>query len=152
MIRTDIEPLIGMVSGATVLHGYSHTILGALLIALISVMLTPRIARPLLTRWNWEVHHYGLDWLTQATVIPPSALWSGALWGTFSHIALDATMHADMRPLAPFSNANPWMGLLEHDAVYAYCALAIVIGSVAWLLRRWWEHRHSLPDSSHAEN
>jgi membrane-bound metal-dependent hydrolase YbcI (DUF457 family) len=35
----------------------------------------------------------------------------GAIAGTYSHVVLDSLLHADMRPFAPFSAANPLLGL-----------------------------------------
>lgn len=34
--------------------------------------------------------------------------WWGAFWGAISHIALDMLVHADMSPLAPFVQGNPF--------------------------------------------
>ena len=59
----DIEPLVGMLRGAAVLHGPTHTYLGAVPIALATAGLAPWLCRPLLRRWNREVQHHRVAWL-----------------------------------------------------------------------------------------
>jgi membrane-bound metal-dependent hydrolase YbcI (DUF457 family) len=61
----------------------------------------------------------------------------GAFFGSLSHVALDSLMHHDIHPLAPFSQANPLMGLVSHDGVYQLCAIAGVLGAVAWAAMQW---------------
>lgn len=136
-IAMDIEPGIGMLTGADVLHGPTHTILGALVIACLVMLIAPSVCNFLQYRWNKEVIHYKLPWLVQSEALPKSALISGAFFGTLSHVALDSLMHHDMHPLQPFSTANPLLGLISHDAVYQLCAIAGVLGIAAWLAMKW---------------
>ena len=68
-VAMDIEPGIGMIAGAEVLHGPSHTIGGALVIALLVMLVAPSICSFLLRRWNKEVMHYKLPWLQDALPI-----------------------------------------------------------------------------------
>ena len=66
-----------------------------------------------------------------------SAVATGAFFGTLSHVAVDALIHADMRPFAPLASSNPLLGVVAHDTVYSACAAAAVVGSLVWLARRW---------------
>lgn len=127
-VAMDIEPGIGMLTGADVLHGPTHTILGALVIACLVLLIAPSVCNFLQKRWNKEVIHYKLPWLVQCGALPKNAVISGALFGTLSHVALDSLMHHDMHPLLPFSEANPLLGLVSHDGVYQLCAIAGEIG------------------------
>ena len=136
-IAMDIEPGIGMLTGADVLHGPSHTVVGALLIACLVMLIAPSVCNFLQHRWNKEVIHYKQPWLVQSEALPKSAVISGALFGTLSHVALDSLMHHDMHPLMPFSKANPLLGLITHDGVYQLCVIAGVLGAVAWLAMKW---------------
>jgi hypothetical protein len=136
-IAMDIEPGIGMITGAEVLHGPSHTILGALVIALLVTLVAPGICNFLLRRWNKEVMHYKLPWLQEALPVSKVAVIVGALIGTFSHILLDSLMHYDIRPFSPFSDANPLLELMTHDGVYQLCAIVGVLGAIAWLGMKW---------------
>ena len=47
-VAMDIEPLVGMLRGAAVRHGPTHTYLGAVPIALATAVLAPWLCRPLL--------------------------------------------------------------------------------------------------------
>ena len=135
-VAMDIEPGVGMLTGADVLHGPTHTILGALVIAYLVTLIAPSICNYLLRRWNKEVTHHRLSWLVQPG-ISKTAMTVGAFFGSLSHVALDSLMHHDIRPFAPFSQANPLMGLVSHDALYQPCAIAGVAGAVTWVAMQW---------------
>jgi hypothetical protein len=132
-IAMDVEPGIGMLLGWEVLHGQSHTVLGALLIACLVAWIAPLICTPILQRYNHEVRHYKQDWLEEPPQMDKYAVWAGALFGTFSHIVLDSLMHHDIHPLAPFSDTNPLMDLVTHDGVYQWCVLMGAVGCAWWL-------------------
>jgi len=109
-VAMDIEPGVGMLTGADVLHGPTHTLLGALLIAYLVMLISPSICDYLLKKWNREVTHHKLVWLVQPEVVPRTAVITGAFFGTLSHVFLDSLMHLDIHPLQPFSSGNPMMG------------------------------------------
>jgi hypothetical protein len=136
-IAMDIEPGIGMLIGADVLHGPTHTILGALAIACLVVLISPGICRLLLRTWNKEVRHHKLDWLAEPEAVPRMAVVAGAFYGTLSHVFLDSLMHHDIHPLAPFSQANPLRDLVSHDGVYQLCMVMGVIGALIWVTLKW---------------
>lgn len=135
-IAMDIEPGIGMLRGAEVLHGATHTILGALVIASLVMLVAPFVCVRLIAKWNKEVVHYGLPYLAHSGGVQRTAVIVGAYFGTLSHVALDSLIHHDIRPLLPFSQANPLLGLIDHDVVYRMCAIAGVLGALAWLTIR----------------
>lgn len=136
-VAMDVEPGIGMLTGAAVLHGPSHTVLGALVIACLVMLVAPWVCNLLLRRWNKEVTHYGWTWWVQAETPPKKAVVLGAFFGTLSHVALDSLMHDDIQPLLPFSGSNPLLGLVTYDAVYQACVVASVLGAAAWLSIQW---------------
>lgn len=136
-VAMDIEPGVGMLTGAQVLHGPTHTILGALVIAYLVMLIAPSVCSYLLQRWNKEVVHYKLPWPVQAEAVSKGAVIFGAFFGTLSHVALDSLMHPDIQPLLPFSQANPLIGLVTHDEVYQLCTVAVVLGAVAWVVVKW---------------
>ena len=136
-IAMDIEPGVGMFLGSEVLHGPSHTVGGAFLIACIVALIAPRICDPLLRRFNRELIHYKQYWLLEPESLNRTAVLSGAFFGTFSHIVLDSLMHHDIHPLAPFSTANPLLDLVSHDGVYQLCTVLSVVGAVLWLVSKW---------------
>lgn len=139
-VAMDIEPGVGMLTGAEVLHGPTHTILGALVIAYLVMLIAPSVCSYLLRKWNKEVTHHRLPWLVQSETTSKTAVAVGAFFGTLSHVALDSLMHHDIHPMSPFSQANPLMGLVSHDGVYQLCAIAGVLGAVAWVAMQWFGH------------
>lgn len=141
-IAMDIEPFIGMIRQSDILHGLTHTLIGAIIIGVFVAFASPSICRPLLRRYNREVASYKLDWLSEPTEPTHFAIWSGALWGTLSHIILDSFMHDDIQPFAPFSGINPLLHVIAHDDVYQLCSALGTAGCTAWLLTKWLR-RHS---------
>ena len=133
----DIEPGVRMVLGDATLHGWSHTWLGAAAIGAITVPLARPLAQRIVIRWNREVRHYGQAWLAVEDRVGWRSIAVGAFWGTLSHVLLDSLMHADMLPGAPFTQANPVLGLVAHDTVYDAMAVSAVVGALVWLLRKY---------------
>jgi hypothetical protein len=128
-VLMDIEPLIGILRGWEVLHGYTHTLPGALAIGTIAGI----IGRPIseLALRLLRIGHPPFTW---------AASFAGAYVGTFSHIALDAVMHADIRPFWPLLDGNPWLGAVSietlHLACYALGALGLLLVGGQALVRR----------------
>jgi membrane-bound metal-dependent hydrolase YbcI (DUF457 family) len=126
-VLIDVEPLYYMMTGQFWLHRFFHTYIGAALVALATVLLflgARRIARPLSlpNLFQWQ------ELSTRAVVI-------GAFLGTGSHIVFDSVMHADIRPFAPFSDANPLLGIVSLRALHLFCLIAGVLGGVVVLAR-----------------
>ncbi|MCX9158312.1 hypothetical protein OPU71_19480 [Niveibacterium sp. 24ML] len=117
-VLMDIEPGIGMLRGAATLHGYSHTLAGALAIALLCLPFKR------LAEWVFRVR---ISW-RQAAV--------GALLGTFTHILLDALVHDDIRPFWPLSDANPLRGLLGWHETELLCLL-LALAALRWAPHAW---------------
>ena len=67
----------------------------------------------------------------------PIAAWSGVFGGVL-HSVLDGLMHPDVRPLRPFSDANPLYGLVSVRVVYLICIITGLIGAAVLLA---WERR-----------
>jgi len=78
-IAMDIEPLIGMIRGSTVIHGATHTYLAAIFIAIVVAVIAPFICCPVLRRWNRELSFYGLAWLTAAESLSAGPVITGAI-------------------------------------------------------------------------
>ncbi len=133
----DIEPLTGMLRGASVLHGWTHTWLAALIIGGAVALASPPLCRPLLRGWNRETSHHRLPWL--ASPPPPGRAPAviGALTGTLSHVALDSLMHSDMTPLSPWSNTNSLLDLVTIPTLHQGCIVSGVTGLALWLFIQW---------------
>ena len=55
---------------------------------------------------------------------------TGAFLGTFSHIALDAVMHSDIRPWWPFDGGNGLLRVISIDELHVVCWVLGVLGAL----------------------
>ena len=94
-VLIDVEPGYYMLIGQFPLHRFFHTVPGATLVfaATVLIFLSARMIGALPNVLAWK----GLT-VTQVAI--------GAALGVYSHLVLDSIMHVDIRPLAPFSDAN----------------------------------------------
>ncbi len=123
-VLMDIEPGARMILGTPILHGPSHTILGAFLIGAVATL----IGKP--------ISEFALRILSiTSNSIAWSASAAGAFIGTFSHVFLDAIMHADMLPWAPFSESNQLLGLISLTAIHNLCFVLGILGGLIVILR-----------------
>lgn len=136
-VAMDIEPLVGLVRGSSVLHGSTHTYLAALIIALVVAIVSPTVCRPILRRWNRELLFYRFGWLVEPESFAPLPVIAGAFVGTLSHVILDSIMHSDILPLAPWSDANALLGAISIGALHQFCILTGLLGIVGWLFVAW---------------
>ncbi len=135
-VAIDIEPAIAMIRDSGVLHGWTHTYLGATAIGAIVVVLGRPACLAILRRWNRELIRHQLDWLASPEHLSWRAAAAGAFLGAYSHVALDSVMHADMRPLAPFADANALLRFVSFDALHVACAVAGIAGLAGWVALR----------------
>ena len=117
-VLIDIEPGLGLMYGWDVLHGPTHTLPGALAIGALAGVIGRPISESVLKLLR--IAHAPFTW---------TASFAGAFLGTFSHLALDALIHVDIRPWRPFTDANPLYDLLSMTAVYRGCLIAGVVGA-----------------------
>jgi membrane-bound metal-dependent hydrolase YbcI (DUF457 family) len=119
-------------------HRFFHSFLGATLVILPAAMLAllaTRIAR-----------RAGLARGPRPKASLAGAI-IGAAAGAWSHVLLDAIMHDDMKPLAPWSAANPLLGLLSLEQLHNACLVAGAAGVVLLGIRVVTERR----SASHRE-
>jgi len=147
-IVLDIEPLVAMLRGTGVLHGWSHTWLGATVLGAGVALLGGPVCRRLLGIGRKLADREGMTWL-QWPPLRRHALVSGALVGAWSHVALDSVMHHDLHPFSPWSQAQPWLHALGPDALNLGCIGLGVVLTVAWLWRdyRRWTSATPPPDA-----
>lgn len=136
-IAMDVEPLARMYAHSEVVHGPTHSFPGAVLIALFVILLAPFVCRLLISFFNRLAGIFQLEWLMEPERPSNRVLLWSALYGTLSHLLLDAAMHADMKPFYPFSDKNPFLGLLGHEAIYQWCFFLILLGTLAWIAVKW---------------
>ncbi len=123
-VLIDIEPLVRMELGTPILHGYSHTIVGAIAIGALSTVTGKPISEFVL-RWR-KIPHAPISW---------QAAGMGAFIGTLSHVVLDAIVHADVQPWWPIASANQFLGLMGYADMEWWCVALGVVGAVGVALR-----------------
>jgi hypothetical protein len=126
----DLEPLVRIIRGDAVLHGLTHTYLGATVIAAICTVAGRPVCRWLLDR-GWPASDLRfVRWLRgPAAITWPSAA-AGAFTGTYSHVLLDSIMHGDIEPLWPVSAENTLQLVVSIETLHLWCVLSGVFGLV----------------------
>jgi len=128
-IIMDIQPLVVMITGEGHLHGFTHTYMGAVLIAIFSALTGKYLSE------------LGLKILGIARENPITILWwvafVSAFIGSFSHVLLDSIMHADAEPFFPISIANSMHGWLSVGALHKYCLYSGLIGTAIYYAVEW---------------
>jgi membrane-bound metal-dependent hydrolase YbcI (DUF457 family) len=112
----DFESLYNLVRKSPRVHGFFHTFVGAAILALaaalVMFLLLP-ICVPTLRRRDWQL----LLWLI-----------ANSLFATWSHVILDAIMHADVRPFWPLSSHNPLLRIIGLGSLHLFCVVAGFFG------------------------
>ncbi len=137
-VAMDVEPLFHMLNDDAQLHGATHTLLGAGIIG-VGTALWGRIA----IRRAWRLFERWSANAGRPFSITSVQAWASAMIGTFSHVLMDAVMHADMHPFLPFTDANPWLDISCTEHVYLGCVLAGMVGMLLILIRAGFQPEHS---------
>ncbi|AEG02750.1 DUF4184 family protein [Methylomonas methanica] len=137
-VAIDIEPLIRILRHERVLHGFTHTYLGALLFGLFALFIGKITCQWLLRTWNVFLNFKYLRWLQVNSNISWFAASTGAFIGTFSHVLLDSVMHADMQPFWPFSPSNDLLNWVPATWVYLLCSALGVFGLMGLIVIALW--------------
>jgi membrane-bound metal-dependent hydrolase YbcI (DUF457 family) len=91
---------VRMMIGSAILHGFTHTLVGALVIGTLAGAIGKPISERVLYGMNLPCH--GFTW---------TASFVSAYIGTFSHVLLDAVMHWDLL-LFYLSLSKPVLGVM----------------------------------------
>lgn len=130
-IALDIEPLVRLFRSDAILHGYSHTYLGATVIGTGTMLIGKPLGEQSLRYWNKCLNQ-------QQFYIQPKISWLSAAIGSFvgvySHVLLDSLMHRDMHPLAPFSETNHLLEILSIGQLHLLCVMLGLLGLLSIFL------------------
>ncbi len=124
----DIQPLIILINGEGHLHGFSHTYIGATLLAIFSALSGKYLSE------------FGLLLLkVQATPLPIKwwVAFISAFIGTFSHVLLDSIMHSDVQPFYPLSLDNPMLKLISVEMLHKLCLYTGLAGTLLYFAAHW---------------
>ena len=127
-VLTDLEPLYHLLRNEGRVHGFFHTYVGATFTAAIAVGVFAALGRlgarlPALGPF-------------QERELRLPAVAAGAAAGTWSHVLLDSIFHADIRPFAPFSDAQPLVRAISHQAMQVGCVISGSAGLLILVARR----------------
>lgn len=133
-IVMDIQPLIVMLIDEGHLHGFSHTYIGATLLAVFAALSGKYLA-------IIGLYILGLNQDWTLTISWRVALLS-AFIGTFSHVALDSIMHVDIEPFFPLTSHNSLLGLLSVYWLHKVCLYSGLLGGVLYVSIYWWNRKN----------
>jgi hypothetical protein len=120
-IIMDIQPLIVLITGQGHLHGFTHTYIGATLLAVVS-----GLSGKYLSELGLII--IGISKKTNPVKITWWITFVSAFIGTYSHVVLDSIAHVDLEPFSPFNLNNDLYGLLTFDQVHEFCFYSGVVG------------------------
>ncbi|MEH6471219.1 MAG: metal-dependent hydrolase [Halopseudomonas sp.] len=128
-IVMDIQPLIVLVTGEGHLHGFSHTYVGATLLAILSAVTGKYLSQ------------LGL-WVLRIT---PSISTNIAWWvvllsafiGSYSHVFLDSVMHSDVQPFYPITLKNGLWGAVSITMLHKFCVYSGLLGAGIYYFTQW---------------
>ncbi|NOQ64767.1 MAG: hypothetical protein GQ582_09675 [Methyloprofundus sp.] len=121
----DIQPLFVLVTGEGHLHGFSHTYIGATLLAVISALSGKYLAEIGLRIVGISKRDYPLKikwWIA----------FLSAFIGTYSHVVLDSMMHSDVQPFFPWSQENQLLGLITVPQLHQLCLYSALVGAIIY--------------------
>jgi len=129
-IVMDIQPLIVMITGEGHLHGFTHTYVGAVLIAIFSALTGKYLSE------------FGLKIIRiSKSENPISIVWwvvfLSAFLGSFSHVFLDSIMHADVEPFFPVTLGNQFLGLISVPMLHKVCLYSGLVGAAIYYGINW---------------
>jgi len=126
-IVMDIQPLVVLLSGEGHLHGFSHTYIGATLLAIVSAFTGKYLSELclLIIGISKKANPIKFSWLV---------VFICAFIGTFSHVLLDSFMHSDVQPFYPMSLENSFIGILSYDQINKVCLYSGLFGAGIYYL------------------
>lgn len=127
-IVMDIQPLIVLITGEGHLHGFSHTYIGATLLAIISALTGKHLSEIGLFILGVNQEKVNINWLV--TFI-------SAFIGSYSHVAIDSIMHSDIQPLFPITNSNYLLEIIPVSLLHKICIYSGIIGGIMYFAINW---------------
>jgi len=123
-IIMDLQPLFVMITGEGHLHGFSHTYLGATILAILSAL-----SGKYLSEIGLYILGLNKEW---EIVIGWRVTFLSAFIGSFSHVLLDSIMHADVEPFFPLTSTNSIQGIISIEALHQLSIISGIIGGIVY--------------------
>ncbi len=139
----DCETLYNILTRQYPLHRGMHTFIGATAVGFVTGAALAAVVRGLP-----RLRRAADGWVpSMRSEISARGLLIGGMIGGASHPLLDGMMHADIRPFAPWTDANPLLGAVGLGALHLGCMIAGTAGVVLMWMRLNHE-RKSLQDKT----
>jgi hypothetical protein len=126
----DVESGYHLLTGAYPVHTFLHTFVGATIVAIATIAVLGAVER-----WR-RVHRAHNPDGTLRSETSYAAIAAGGAAGSWSHVVLDGVMHGDMRPFAPWSDANPFYRVISVLALHGVC-VAFALVALYVFIRLW---------------
>lgn len=135
-IAIDFEPLYYFFTIGELAHRFFHTIIGASIIAVLSVLIGKPISEFGLKIWNSGLAKEDIRWFGTGLKISYSSAWLGAFIGAYSHLLLDSLMHHDIQPLSPFIETNSLLEAIPLETLHTICWASFGVGMATYIIRK----------------
>jgi membrane-bound metal-dependent hydrolase YbcI (DUF457 family) len=138
-VLIDCETLYYLVKQEYPVHRFFHSFLGATVAASLTTILCLVIVRASAFGFPRLVAQSLASTSTARGEFSSPGILLGCLAGGLSHPFLDGIMHPDVRPFMPWSDYNPFLGLMGVTSLHLACTAAAFFGAVGialWRVRR----------------
>ena len=123
----DLQPLIVILTHHGQTHGITHTLIGAVVLGLVSAVSGKYLLELAAKIVHWRRRDNGvLSW---------KVVFISAYFGTLSHVLLDALIYPDMNLFWPFMEGNPLRIGVSSLELYGFCLLSGLVGGIGWAVR-----------------
>ena len=135
-ILIDIQPILVILTGKGQLHGFSHTYIGATLIAIIAAYTGKWIYHWLVCFIENDFTIYQKKLFNVSEKLTTIICISSAFIGTFSHVLLDSIMHSDIQPFYPLGIENQVLLIMTVETLHKFCIYTGLAGTVIFFCIR----------------
>jgi Domain of unknown function (DUF4184) len=132
----DIQPILVVLTGKGNLHGFSHTYIGATLIAIFSVLTGRWIYQAVMVFIKKDFSNYQKKLFNVPKELTMRVCVVSAFIGTYSHVLLDSIMHADVEPYYPIYLANDINLIISVENLHKFCVYTGLFGIVIFFTIR----------------
>lgn len=124
-IVMDLQPLFVLLTGDGYLHGFSHTYIGATLLAILSALSGKHLS-------ELGLKIIGVAKTRNPIQITWRVAFGSAFIGTFTHVLLDSIMHSGIEPFSPLSQVNNMLGLISVGNLHQLCLYSTLVGATIY--------------------
>jgi len=128
-IVMDIQPLIVLITGEGHLHGFTHTYIGASILAVLAALTGKYLSQ--IGLWRLGITpsmHTSIAWWV---------VFVSAFIGSFTHVFLDSVMHSDVQPFYPLTINNPFLGIISVGMLHNICLYSGLVGAAIYYFIQW---------------